>query len=498
MAPRPPKTERAVLLPANARNDAEETSNVSPLHQPNPLATDLFPKLGQRGPNPVAIRVTRLEPSALRGEVGLIYKPKLTKEEASEVREKWGGGTYMLEVVDENGKSVPGGKTTLSFPGEPKDHGGPLVGPTYRGIGIESILKDERDFSRRQFEARIEDTKTLLENERLRRKMDLEEAAEKAKQERLEAEERRKADRDEAEAKHKRELEAQKLAHEQRMAEIRENNHRLEQQYARDRERDKEAAQAAAAAQERMLTLVVGTMTSQTTLLVETLKSQGNNGSQMMQALTQGMTIALQLSGGNEQSEMIKQLFGLGEKTIDLVSTRDKVGALERANDLKAKQLASQNPVVQQAGPARANPPAKQAAPAPAEKPAQAAAIEKLERIEKKARGLMEWMAERGFDPEDVLQELEEDLKKQVEEEEGAPAHETPPNERHSDGEKPRDTQGPERGAVAGSSRPNGLPAGRRSHRGSGASSATESDKNSAASGVEPSAVDSEQHPVRA
>lgn len=440
------RSEKSVVIPpSGARSDKSGEpatfpstfENVAPI---NPYALPLFPQLGKQGPHPSYVKLYRTEPFHARGDLGVVHEVNITEDQ---IAEKFGGGTYLLEVYDDQNKVIRGGKTTKQIPGEPKvssNSNSLLPNDRIAGKGVAEILKAEREFSERQFSQRLSEQKLAVELERERRKMDLEEIRAKARAEREEWEERRKAEREEERERHAREIEREKLAFEQRKEELRLAAERAEREARESRERDREHTAAMMQMQQSLMQVAIGAMSNNQQVMVQAISSQRSDASQMFGAFQQGMQLMGQMGGQNADpsTEALKALTTVVDKGFETYGTVEKTKVLaERNRILEAKGLPAP-PAQAQKNPAPAHEPAKapqkpakpakaQKNPTPAHEPAHEPAKaphepdadpfalpsnpdEMQALLGKEAEALVMEMMKRGINPREVM----EDIRRQI------------------------------------------------------------------------------------
>lgn len=510
--------EKAVLVPAGARADGtgEEVAGgvgatVAAL---NPNALPLFPALGRSGPHPSAIKVIRLDPDWARGECGILHDTSATWDT---VRERFGGGTYRLEVLDEQGRLIRGGVSTRTIPGAPRETDGApgLGGGTVKSLA--KVLQAERDFSERLISRAREDAELRIKIAREETESKIAELEAKARLEREREDARRRAELEEARERHNRELERERLAYQARLEEARIAEKAREAAMERERERERETATERVQASERIMSVMLGAIQSNTQTLVAALQSTRTDTSQMLGMFQSGMQLMQNVQQGNQPSEAqqaITMLGHLGEKTLEAYSSSKKADAL--TEHAKAKALAagaaparalaapSAPPSAAPAPVAGAAPEGAQHNPAPAPLTLEEAKS-KMERIRSKAEQVLELMVQRGYDPEEVLEDVRAQVAGEVdphelEEDEEEELDESAPPAPSSKGARPapvpsaqrRDAGRAKKAAVASGARADGPPRGRRGRGGGGSKPPVGGAATPPPPGAGPAKVDSE------
>ena len=420
-------TERApIAVPANARSDkdgapVEPSATVSSLPFV-PMGAGggtiklpkLFENLGKPGPHVAFVRIFRLTPTELRGDLGTLDSIDDGEEE---IAAKFGGGKYMLHACDGDGRTLRNGSRQVTIPGEPKDReGNPISADALANGGktgsLLQFIKLEREANQRLNESRIKEANEALERERLRTENEIRLIQARAEQ-----------DRKDAEAKHARELERLRFEAEEREKDREARMRQVEREAESRAIRDREFMQSMLSMQQTLMSVSVQAMERNQTVVLQAISAQRSDGTAMMQAFQNGIGMAMQLGGGGDPSvETLKMLSGTVEKGFEAWSTDRKVNALEAktAVEKERNKLLTSGASAHREAPRAENPakkPEKKEQEPPHEigKEPPSSEIEKAkEELLSQGEEMTRLAIEKGIDPRDVMRDVIAQLKGEV------------------------------------------------------------------------------------
>jgi len=234
------------------------------------------------------VRVIRKNPN--EGTVGYLDDPLAGEEE---IKQKWGGGTYMLQGLNTGG--IIKGSLTVTIAGDPIFQSTQAEVFWRRGLGLPPKAQDN---GRRDDGMSVKDMMQMMDaREEQRRKDSERQEEEKRKRDREDEDRRRREDREWALAREQ----AQNAADERRrkLEEESETRRKREVQESDDRRR-KDAIEAQERSQQFMKEMlsIVQTNASNSLAFAKELQPKGDGNATEM--LLKGVELALKLKGASE------------------------------------------------------------------------------------------------------------------------------------------------------------------------------------------------------